>query len=139
MALIEINKNPSKKELSWFGLLMAAFFGIVGLLARYQFGSVAASRVLWAVGVAVPVVYYAVPALRLRIYRGWLYATYPIGWVVSHVLLGAIYYLVFTPVGLLLRLFGKDPMTRRLEPTAASYWIEHRPCESKADRYFHQY
>jgi hypothetical protein len=139
MALIEIHENPSKKELAWFGLLIAAFFGFVGLLARYQFGAIVVSRWLWIVGIAVPAVYYAAPALRLGVYRGWLYATYPIGWIVSHLLLGAIYYLVFTPVGLLLRLFGKDPMTRTLEPAAASYWVEHRPCDSKADRYFHQY
>ncbi len=139
MALIEIRKNPTQRELRWFGALMAVFFGIIGLGVRYQFDAPTVARVLWGIGVVVPLVYYAIPAFRRPIYLGWLYATLPIGWVVSHVLLGAVYYLVFTPVGLLLRLLGKDPMTRRLKPADATYWVEHRPCDSKPSRYLHQY
>ena len=65
-------------------------------------------------------------------------ATFPIGWTMSHILLGVIYYLVLTPIGLLLQLCGHDPMKRRLEPDAQSYWEPHRP-PAKVDRYFRLY
>jgi len=139
MAVIEINKNPSKKELGWFGVLMAAFFGFVGFMAWRKFDSWTAAQVLWGAGVVMPLVYYAVPPIRRPMYLGWIYATYPIGWVVSHVVLGLIFYVVFSAVGLLLRVFGVDPMTRRLAPEAKTYWNEHRPCDAKPSRYFRQY
>ena len=64
-------------------------------------------------------------ALR-RLYVGLMYAVWPIGMVVSHVLLGSIYYLMVTPIGLLRRLFGGDPMTRRFDPAAKTYWNPRR-------------
>ena len=43
--------------------------------------------------------------------------------VVSTLLLGLIYYGLFTPVGLLFRVLGRDSMNRKFDPTADSYWI----------------
>ncbi len=139
MALIDINKNPSKKDLAWFGVLMAAFFGFVGFMAWRRSDSHTTATVLWTAGVVLPVLYFAIPPIRRPMFLGWLYAAFPIGWVVSHVLLGAIFYVVFTGVGILMRVFGVDPMTRKLLPEAKTYWIEHRPCDAKPSRYFRQY
>ena len=138
MAMIEINKNPSRRELMWFGLLFLVFFGIVGALFRWQFGEPRVATILWLAAIAVVVIYYILPPIRRPMYLGWMYLALPIGWVISHVLLGAVYYLVFTPIGLALRLLGHDPMLRRFEPQARSYWIEHRPGE-RNDRYFRQF
>jgi hypothetical protein len=49
-----------------------------------------------------------------------------------------VWYLVFAPIGLLLRLAGYDPLGRRFEPKRDSYWTPHagqRPMQ----RYFRQY
>ena len=43
-------------------------------------------------------------------FLGWMYAAFPIGWTISHLLLLAVYYFVLTPVGLALRLTGRDPV-----------------------------
>jgi hypothetical protein len=51
---------------------------------------------------------------------------FPIGWTVSHLLLGSIFYGVITPIGLLLRASGHDPMMRKFDRNASSYWIDHR-------------
>lgn len=48
----------------------------------------------------------------------------PIGFVLSHVLMAAIFYLVFTPIGLLFKLVGRDAMSRKIVPGAVSYWTE---------------
>jgi hypothetical protein len=68
----------------------------------------------------------------------WMTAVYPIGLVIAHVLLGVVYFGWITPVGLLMRLFGRDPMHRRLDRSAASYWVRRRPASS-ASQYFRQY
>jgi hypothetical protein len=62
----------------------------------------------------------------------------PIGWVISHVILAVIYYLVLTPIGLLLRAAGRDLLARRRDPTAESYWID-RGAKPEVERYFRQY
>ncbi len=137
MALIELKKEPSKKELAWFGLLLLLFFGLLGLMARFRFDSPAGANRFWITGGALCVVYYALPFLRRWMFRGWMLLTFPIGWVVSHVVLLVTFYLVLTPIGLILRLGGRDPMKRRLDPDAASYWEAHRPGGNTA-RYFRQ-
>jgi hypothetical protein len=138
MAIIEINKNPSRRELRWFGVLLALFFAIVGTVARFKWHAPAAALALWGAGVVVPALYYAVPPVRKTLYLGWVYATFPVGWVVSHAVLAVVFYGVFTPVGLLLRLLGRDSMRRAPDRATATYWVEHRS-EPDPTRYFRQY
>jgi hypothetical protein len=136
MALLEINLKPSAREMRWFGALLVLFFGIVGALI-YRAALPGVATALWTAGGVLGGLYYLVPALRGPIYRGWVKGTYPIGWLVSHGLLAVIYYLVITPIGLVFRLFGRDPLQRRFDP-ADSYWQEHRG-ETPASRYFSQF
>jgi hypothetical protein len=136
--MIPINTNPSPRELRWFGLIFAAFFGVVGLIVWRQTGSPAAPRVIWIAAGVIAAVYYAVPPMRRALYLGWLYATYPLGWVVSHVLLGIIYFGVMMPIGLAMRLLGRDPMTRRFDRQASTYWVK-REQNDDPGRYFKQF
>lgn len=138
MPLVQINKNPSRRDLNWFGALFAAFFGFVGLLASRRPGWEGAAPVLWTVAVAVPAVYYAIPPLRRPIYLGWTYLVLPLGLVVSFAVLAIVYFAVITPIGLLLRLAGRDPLERAFEPARASYWVEHHTGEDST-RYLRQY
>jgi hypothetical protein len=61
----------------------------------------------------------------------------PIGWVVSKVLLGAVFYLVLTPIAVLFRLIKRDALARRLNPDAKSHWIE-REQTTDPKRYWYQ-
>jgi len=138
MAIIEINTNPSRKELRWFGVMLAVFVLATGAVAWWQFDAPTLARRIWVAGGVLSMIYIVVPPLRRWIFVGWIYAVFPIGWTVSHVLLALIYYLIFTPIGLLLRLIKGDPLERQLDRSAASYW---RPHESLRDvrRYFRQF
>jgi hypothetical protein len=138
MSLVELRTDPSKKELAWFGLLLLAFLGVVGLLAWRATGTIAVPRYIWGAGVALALMYYAVPPLRRPMFVAWMYAAYPIGWVVSHILLAVIFFGILTPIGRLMALFGYDPMARRFDRTAASYWTE-RERNRDASTYFRQF
>src|SRR5262249_62155033 len=59
--------------------------------------------------------------------RAWMALGELLGRVVSPVVLGAIFFAVFTPVGALMRRFGRDAMCRRLDAAAASYWVSRDP------------
>jgi hypothetical protein len=135
--MIEINRNPSRRDLLVFAAILPAFFGLVGALA-WRGGSPAGAELLWAVGIIVTLAAFSAHAARRWIYLGWMYATYPIAWTVSHVILAAIYFLVATPIALVLRAIGRDPMQRRFERKAGSYWVP-RQQERGRGRYFRQF
>ena len=138
MAVIAINTNPSRKDLLWFGLLLPVFFAIVGVLVWRRTGSLTSGWVLWAAGGSLSALFAVWPASRRRIYLGWMYAVYPIGWTLSHLLLGVVYFVIMTPIGLALRVLGRDPLERSFDRTATTYWVRHTPVQ-RIERYVRQF
>jgi hypothetical protein len=138
MALIEINRNPSPRDLRWFGLIVALFCAVVGAVLWWRFDLPAAGRVAALVGLVLMAAYYALPPIRRAMYVGWMYLFFPLGFVLAHVVLAIIYFLVLTPVGLVMRLFRRDPMQRSLDRDADTYW-EARDPNVPPERYFRQY
>ena len=58
------------------------------------------------------------------VYIVWMKFAFLLGWVNTRVFLGGFFYLVLTPTGLLLRLFGKDVLDEKIDRAATSYWIK---------------
>jgi hypothetical protein len=138
MSIVEIDKEPSPAELRFFGLLFALFCGLVGALLRWKLDVPTAALVVWGFGLACMLVYYAVPALRRVAYRAWVRVTFPLGWTVSHAVLALVYYGVFTPMALIMRLIGRDALQRKLARDASTYWITRSPADTSS-RYFKQF
>src|SRR5262245_30677561 len=135
--MIQIDKHPSRRDLLIFAALLPIFFGIVGALAwRAQSPRLAAA--LWAAGAVAALVAFAVPRARRLLYLGWMYASYPIAWAISHLILAAIYFLIATPIAVVLRAIGRDPMLRKFDKAAKSYWVLRNPSRDAA-RYFRQF
>lgn len=137
MALIPINRNPSLRMLRQFGLIWLVAFGLLAA-AAWRRGDTTAAAALGAVAALVPALGWGFPPLLRWVYLAATYATWPIGWVVSHLLLGLVYYGLLTPIGLALRLAGKDLLQRRFDPAASSYWLR-RPAPPEKQRYFRQF
>ncbi len=129
MRLEDIKKNPGRKDLLVFGIGLPVIFAIIGSKTHHA---------LWWVGGALTLLYALVPPLRRPLYVAWMHAVFPIGWTVSRLIMGVLYYGVVTPMGLVMRLLGRDPMNRRFDPAAKSYWIERSP-PPPLERYFRQY
>jgi hypothetical protein len=66
-------------------------------------------------------------ALLRRIYAGWMTIARALAWANARVILTAVFFAVFTPVGVVRRVLGYDPMRRRFEPEAASYRVPREP------------
>jgi len=137
MAMVEINWNPSRRELRQFGLLCLVIFGAMAAWGYFHDGSRLAMRLLAIASIGGGTLAIVAPQALRPIFVGWMVAAFPIGWTVSHLLLGLIFFGVLTPVGLLMRLFGYDPMERTLDRNAGTYWQEHEQAEVK--RYFRQF
>lgn len=136
MALIEINE-PTPRALRWFGLPFAVFFSVIGTLL-YDAHEPRLSYGVWVAASLVLGAYYALPRLRRPVYLGWMYAAFPLGWVVSHLVMAVVYYLVVTPVGLVSRLVRTDTLQRKRDDQAASYWQRRSKREGSAS-YFRQF
>ena len=87
---------------------------------------------------SVAIVVMVLPSAGRAVYRTWMLAVFPAGWTFTCLILLVIYYALLTPVGLLIRLGGRDPMRRRKESGATSYWVKHRTVEDLS-RYFRQF
>ena len=83
----------------------------------------------WAVGVAavLGVIAMVRPALLAAPNRLWIKLGVLLGNVVGPVAVGILFYGVFTPMGALMRLTGKDPLRLKLDRSADSYWIARKP------------
>ncbi len=138
MGLIEIRWNADRRFLRQFGLGLLAFLTLFGVLHGFRAGDFTGALWLWGTGaVLVGVGFFWTPLLRW-IYIGWMLALYPVAWLVSLAVLALVFYGVMTPVGLVLRLCGYDPLSRRFEPDAPTYWVR-RAREEDPQRYLRQY
>jgi hypothetical protein len=137
MAILEINWNPTQRHLRQFAIAWVVFFTGLGGLAwarGHSFGWSAALGVIAGLGV----VDFFRPGFLRPAYLVWMSLAFPIGWTVSHLLLLIVYYLILTPVGLVMRIVGYDPMQRQFDRSAKSYWTPHDP-SAESVRYFKQY
>jgi hypothetical protein len=128
--MISIQWNPERKQLRQFAAIWFPAFGaLLGWVIGGKSGQWAAVQMAWVLcgGVALAGFFY--PPLIRPVFVGLILVTFPIGWVVSHVLLGAIFYFLFLPIGLVLRWTGHDPLQLK-PPTGNSLW---KPPAGKTD------
>ena len=139
MRVIQINTDPTRRQLNQFGFIWMGFVAFFGTVIFFKFHNPSLARGLWMAAVVVPFVGWVFPRFMRWVFVGMSYLAFPIGFVVSHVVLAAVYYLVLTPIGVLTRLFGYDSMKKRFDPEAKSYWVERPESEVEANRYFRQF
>ena len=108
-----------------FGLVFTVFFAIVGLLPLIGGRGVRG----WALGLGALFLAVALlhPAVLAPLARLWMKFGLLLHRIVSPIALGVMFFLVITPMGLLMRLFGKDPLRLRFDRSADSYWIPRDP------------
>jgi fatty acid desaturase len=136
--MIDLNLNPQRKDLRIFAALFWVFFTGVSYVVSTRTESMPVAASIAAVAAAVGIVGLCIPQYIRPVYVIWMLATYPIGWVMSHVIMGIIFYLVITPIGLMMRGLGRDPMHRAFDKHTKSYWIS-RSTEERTERYFRQF
>jgi hypothetical protein len=136
--MIRINHNPSRRYLAVFALLWLGVFCVLGGMSWWRSGACVTANMFWAIAVAIPVLGLIWPGALRLVYLAISYATYPIGLVVSYIILAIVYYLVLTPIGIVMRVTGYDPMHRNFDRSAKTYWIP-RETEEGTERYFKQF
>jgi len=120
------NTAPTNRELRTFGLLTGTIFA--GLFAVFIPWILRRPTPRWPWLVAGLLVSTALakPSLLGQVHRCWSAFGSLMGWLNSRLALTAVFYLVFVPVGALMRSLGKDPMARRFGPELSTYRLPSR-------------
>ncbi len=118
-----MDTKPEKKALILFGLvaggLVAALFGLLFPWLRGR----GVPAWPWAAAAVLVAAALGAPALLSPVYRGWMAIGGALGWVNTRILLGAVFFLVVTPIGAVMRMTGRDPLRRGFEPRGRTYRV----------------
>lgn len=108
-----------------FGIVFAVVFAVIGLLPLLFGGGIR----LWslAVGGAFLLAALAFPSVLAPLNRIWLRFGLLLHKIVSPLILGIMFFLVITPMGVVMRALGKDLLRLRFDKAAPSYWIDRIP------------
>ena len=123
--------EADRQELRKFGLVFATGVTLIfGLFLPWLFEHPWPTWPWIAAGILVVAALLLPPVLR-PVYWLWMKFGHVLGWINTRIILGITFLLFFVPVALVFHLLGKDPMRRRLDPSANSYRIksEHLPRE----------
>ena len=130
--------KPSSRDLNLLALLFLIIPGLIGAYLLLWKGSV--NGYVWiAIGAGLCACRVVPPVFRV-IYKLWVGFSVILGYFVSRILMTIIFFTVITPTGLIMRIMGKDPMRRRLDSQAQTYWMaKPQETEISIERYEKQF
>jgi hypothetical protein len=139
MSFIDEIKNikSEKSDLRKFGITIGIVLGILGGLflwrqKDYYYYFLVFSFIFIFLGISFP-------TLLKPIQKIWMSLAVIIGWFMTRVILSILFYLVLTPTGLILRLFGKQFLDLKMDNPKKSYWKYRDPKAIKKSRYEKQF
>lgn len=114
------NLNFDRKNLRKFGITMGCVFILINSLIfiKHHHASLPASVVSFVFFVLAAFI----PAYLRPFYSLWMKFAFILGWINTRLILIIIFYLIFTPIGLMMRIFGQDALDKKLDKTKISYW-----------------
>lgn len=133
----DVTREPSPRLLRQFAALSLIIFGG---LAAWRAASGAIDGWMWALAIAAVViggVGVTAPRAIRWIFTGWMIVAFPIGWLISRIVLAVLYFALFTPIALFFRMIGRDVLQRRTR-SRESYWTA-KPAPGDVRSYFRQY
>ena len=125
---------PSNRSFGW---TFTGFFLLVGIFGIWR--SNPAMSWLFALAGLFAVITLTRAQWLEPLNRAWMKFGALMNAVVSPVVLGAIFFGVFTPAGFVMRLVGRDAMARRFDPAAKSYWVKRNPAGPADDSFGNMY
>lgn len=110
----------SPKEARRFGLVVGAAFLVLGALVWWR-GRPVTSQVFWALGAALILFGIVLPRALIPVHRAWMGLALAISKVTTPIFLGAVYFLIISPIGLIRRGLGRDSL--KPKHTSGGFWV----------------
>lgn len=112
--------NATRDSVRKFGLL----FAVIGVLLAAYLIYRGSAQWYWPIAgslLFLVAAFVGYPILK-PLYIGWMTFAFILAWVNTRILLGVFYYCIVTPIGVLMRLAGKDLLDRKIDRSAKTYW-----------------
>ncbi len=116
--------QTDSKTLRKFGFVLTGFLAIIGGFSLWKSGNLY-PYLFSAAGVVLSVSLVLPKALNI-IYYPWMVMATIIGWVMTRLILTVVFFGALTPISLLMQILGKDLLNEKIDPAAASYWIQRK-------------
>ena len=129
--------EPTSKDLRKFGIGLFVILGVIGGLLIWR-ERVTGPYFAGASGLSL-ILSLAWPQALKPIYRVMMWIGHKLAWVNTYVILTLVFIVIFMPVGLFLRLIGKDLLNQKLEPDRESYWLDRKNPPFDPEAYKQQY
>ena len=114
------NIKSEKSDLRKFGITIGV---ILLIIAGFLFWKEKESfQILLIIGVTFCILGIVIPFILKPIYWVWMIFATILGWIMTRVILSLLFYIIFTPIGLTLRFFGKQFLELRWDKSKESYW-----------------
>lgn len=141
--MIDID-TKDRGEQRKFGLVMAAAFGVLTLIRwgihRWLEGEWGPpSYILLGIGAVFGVLGLIWPRSLQEVFWAWMKFALGVNWVVTHVLLTIVFFLMIVPIRVLVKIFSDDPLKREWRTGAETYWEEPEDQPDDPQRYLNQY
>ncbi len=117
---LNIKESEIKKEKRDIRIVFIIFSAIFEVVAWRNYPSTLSYVLIGLVLVVLPIMAFS-PIILRPVFKLWLKVAHAVGWFNTQVLLSVVFILVFIPTGLVMRLFRKDPMKRKML-TEGTYW-----------------
>jgi len=130
-------RKSERQECREFGLTVGIAFVVLAAILFWL--KKPAYPYLFGVGFMLVLAGLAVPRLLNPLRKGWMGASTAIGWVMTNLILCIAFFLIVTPMGLVLRLSGKKLLDRDVDRSSATYWRRRETGEFDRSRCESQY
>ena len=130
--------NLDKKQIRTFGLGLAVILTVFALWNYYK-GHMTTSVILLTLGTTSASSAILFQPVIKPVYIVFMKISHVLGWINTRILLGLIFYVVITPIGFVIKIFGKDLLDRKIEPDKQSYWIKREKVHTEKSRYEKQF
>jgi hypothetical protein len=122
MSIVEINWRPTKKELRKFGITVMIGFGVIGLIFQFIAGNINGAYASYIAGAVLGLPALTGTIIALPGYWVWMGVAFVMGNIMSRLLLGLLFYIIISPMGIIRRLVSDKLRLRR--PDVSSYWTD---------------
>ena len=127
----------SVTEMRRFSFIVSGGLALIGLVSWYR-GHSSIPMALWIIAAVLLLCGLILPRLLRPVYKAWMVLATVLVWVNTRIILMMLFYAVFAPVGLIMRLF-RDPLDRKLHDGCSSYWKQKESRSFDPKTYEHQF
>jgi hypothetical protein len=138
MTWSDIPFKPTTKALRQFAAAWLIFFLAFGAHQYFVRNHPSIGLALMSVALVIGLLGLINPAAVRWLFVSWMVVAFPIGWLISLLMLLLMFYCLITPVALFFRIRGRDLLRRKPAPSATTFWL---PKDTPQDvrSYFRQY